>query len=70
MIGKTMGKQEVNAGLVLALSGALMVLTAKGDGPLSLGRVVGGVLPNPVPRRGASTRGDACVPDQARQIAA
>lgn len=71
MIGKLLGKEEeVNAALVLALSGALMVLVAKGDGPLSLGRVVARVLPNPVPKGAAGTRSGASVPGPDRQIAA
>ena len=40
MIGKLLGKEEVNAALVLALSGAVMVLVANGPGPASLGRMV------------------------------
>lgn len=51
MIGKLLSKEEVNTALVLALSGAVMVLVAKGDGPLSPGRVVSGVLSNPVAGR-------------------
>ena len=71
MIGKLLGKEEVNVALVLALSGAVMVLVAKGDGPLSLGRVVFGVLSNPVPVRGAAaTRRSSSVPVPDRQIAA
>ena len=71
MTGKLPGKEKVNATLVLALSGVLTVLVANGDGPLSLRRVVSGVLSNPVPVRGsAGTRGDASAPDPFRQIAA
>ena len=51
MIGKLLSKEEVNAALVLALSGAVTVLVTKGDGPPSIGRVVCGVLSNPVPGR-------------------
>lgn len=42
-------KGEVNAALVLALSGAIAVLVAKGSGPLSLKRVVSGpsLIPSP-----------------------
>lgn len=69
MIGKLMRKEEVNAALVLALSGALMVLVAKGDEPLSLGQVVARVLPNPVPKGAAGTRRSS-VPGPDRQIAA
>lgn len=71
MIDKLLGKEEeVNAALVLALSGALMVLVAKGDGPLSRERLVSAVLSNPVPKGTAGTSGDASVPDPDRQIAA
>ncbi len=52
MIGKLLNKEEVYAALVLALSGTVMVLVAKGEGPLSLEHVVSRVLPDPV-RRGA-----------------
>ncbi len=62
MIGKKMlSKEEVNAALVLALSGAVTVLIAKGDGPLSLGRVVAGVLPNPVPKGAVNSRRSSTV---------
>jgi hypothetical protein len=68
MIGRLLGKEETNAAVVLALSGALMVLVAKGDGPLSLGRVVTGVLSNPVPIGGAaSTLRSSSVPAPPRQ---
>jgi hypothetical protein len=68
MIGKLLGKEETNAAVVLALSGALMVLVAKGDGTLSLGRVVTGVLSNPVPIGGAaSTLRCSSVPTPPRQ---
>ncbi len=70
MIGRLLGKEKVHAALVLALSGALMVLVAKGDRPLSLGRVVTGVLSNPVPKEATGTSGDASVPNPDRQIAA
>jgi hypothetical protein len=55
MIGKLLGKEETNAAMVLALSGALMALVAKGDGPLSLKQIVSGVLSNPIPVRGAAS---------------
>ena len=68
MIGKLLGKEETNAAVVLALTGALMVLVAQGDRPLSLGRVVAGVLSNPVPPRGAaSTLHSSSVPAPPRQ---
>lgn len=49
-IGKLLGGEGINAAAVLALSGALIVLVAKGDGPLSLKGIVSGALSNPVPR--------------------
>lgn len=70
MIGKLLGKEEVNAALALALSGALMVLVVKGDGPLSLRRVVAEILSNPVPKVAAGTRGYASVSYTDQQIAA
>ncbi len=48
MIGKLLGKDEVYAALVLALSGYAMVRVANGDGPLSLEHIVARVLPDPV----------------------
>ena len=71
MIGKLLCKEEVNVALVLALSGAVMVLVAKGDGPLSLGRVVSGVLSNPVPGpQRTSERESVSVSASDQQIAA
>ena len=71
MIGKLLSKEETSAALVLALSGALMVLVAKGDRPLPLGRIVSRILSNPIPVRGVtSTRGNASVPAPDQQIAA
>ncbi|HJQ28056.1 MAG TPA: hypothetical protein VJ827_01855 [Rubrobacter sp.] len=37
--------------LVVALSGTIAVLVANGPGRASLGRVLSGVLSNPIPRR-------------------
>lgn len=51
MFGKLLHNEEVNAALVLALSGTIMVLLANGPRPVSLERVVSGVLSNPVPNR-------------------
>jgi hypothetical protein len=50
MIGKLMngGANDV---LVVALWGTIVVLVANGPGRASLGRVLSGVLSNPVPRR-------------------
>ena len=60
MIGKLFGK-EVNAALVLALSGTVVTLIAKGPGRLSLEQVASGVLSNPVPRREPPSAGEAPV---------
>jgi hypothetical protein len=53
MMRKLLVKEEVGAAAVLALSGAVVVLICRGDGPLSAGRFVSGVLSNPIPK-GAS----------------
>lgn len=50
MIGRLMNG-EANDVLVVALSGTIAVLVANGRGRASLGRVLSGVLSNPVPRR-------------------
>lgn len=50
MLGKLLHKEEINAALVLALSGTIMVLIANGTRTVSLERVVSGVLSNPVHR--------------------
>ncbi|HKH77977.1 MAG TPA: hypothetical protein VKA51_13550 [Rubrobacteraceae bacterium] len=60
MIGKLFGK-ELNAALVLALSGTVVALVANGPGPVSLRRTVSGVLSNPVPRREPPAVGEAPV---------
>jgi hypothetical protein len=44
MFGKLFSREETTAALVLALSGTVMVLVAKGDGPLSSQRLVSGAL--------------------------
>ena len=53
MIGRLMngGANDV---LVVALSGTIAVLVANGPGRASLGRVLSGVLSNPVPRHETS----------------
>ncbi len=55
MIGKLFGG-EVNAALVLALSGTVVALAANGPGRVSLKQVASGVLSNPVPRREPAAR--------------
>ncbi len=49
-IGKLFGNEEINAAAVLALSGTLMALAAKGSSLLSLKGIVLGTLSNPVPQ--------------------
>ncbi len=61
MIGRLLGKEETNAAVVLALSGALMVLVANGPGPVSLGRIVSGALSDPVTRPELADAHDAGV---------
>jgi hypothetical protein len=60
MIGKLFGTQ-VNAALVLALSGTVVALVANGPGRVSLKQVASGILSNPVPRREPSAVGEAPV---------
>ena len=50
MLAKLLGKEEVNAALAVALTGAIAVLVAKGDAPISPVRLLAGVLSNPIPR--------------------
>ena len=49
-IGNLLGNEGVNAAAVMALSGTLMALVVKGNGPISLKGIVSGSLSNPVPR--------------------
>ena len=50
MIGKLING-EANDVLVVVLSGTIAVLVANGPGRTALGRVLSGVLSNPIPRR-------------------
>ena len=50
MIGKLLGSEGMNVATVVALSGTLAALVAKGNGPMSLRGIVSGTLSNPVPR--------------------
>lgn len=63
MIGKLLGKEEINPALVLALSVTIAVLVAKGDEPLSLRRV----LSNPVSGGAAAAHGSSRVPAPRRR---
>jgi hypothetical protein len=65
MIGKLFGG-EVNAALVLALSGTVVALVANGPGRVSLKQIASGVLSNPVPRREPGVVGDVAVPASLR----
>lgn len=51
-----MSSNWMNAAMVLALSGTAMVLAAKGRGPISVDRLVSGVLSNPVPARAGAAK--------------
>ncbi len=70
MIGKVLGKDEVYAAMVLALSGYAMVVVARGGGPLSFEHIVARVLPAPVARGVASTHRPSTVTARRHQIAA
>ena len=48
MIGKLLRSEETDAALVVALSATMMVLMAKGNGPLSPNQIIARVLPDPV----------------------
>ena len=52
MIGKLTTSEGAHAFLVVALSGTIAALAAKGPGRASLGRILSGALSNPVPRTG------------------
>ena len=69
-IDKLLNNEGINAVALMALSGALMVLVAKGDGPVSLKGLVSGSLSNPVPRRGVTATDDAAVQLQATRMRA
>jgi hypothetical protein len=71
MIGKLLSKEEVNAALIVALSGTIVALVANGPGPVSLGRMASGSLSNPIPEGVVVTRRFSTVPaPRRRQVAA
>jgi hypothetical protein len=70
MFGTLLGSEDINAALVMALSGTLMVLVAKGDGPVSLKRLVSGTLSNPIPRREVTVANDTSVLLQSNHLRA
>ena len=49
MIGRLMTNEGANAAAVVALSGTIVVLAAKGPGRATVGGILSGVLSNPVP---------------------
>jgi hypothetical protein len=51
MLGKLLRNEETNAALVLALSGTILVLVARGNGSPSPNQVLSRVLSNPIPWR-------------------
>ena len=60
-IGELLSSEGINAATVLALSGTLMVLVAKGDTPMSLKAAVSRTLSNPIPRPEPTSAHDAGV---------
>jgi hypothetical protein len=60
MMGRLLSKEESNAALIVALSGAIAVLVAWGRG----------VLSNPIPRTRQRSRGEAPIPESGSTIAA
>ena len=69
-IDKLLSNEGINAAVVMALSGTLMLLVAKGDGPVSLKGLLSGALSNPVPRRGVTAPDDAAVQLQVTRLRA
>ena len=69
-IGNLLGSEGINAAAVLALSGTLVVLVVKGNGPLSLKRAVGQTLSNPVPAVAVGTRRYVSVAPPPQRVAA
>ena len=69
-IDKPLSNEGINAATVMVLSGTLMVMVAKGDGPVSLKGLVSGALSNPVPLRGVTARDDAAAQLQATRLRA
>ena len=49
MIRRLLGSEEVGAAVVLALSGAVVVLVSRGAARAKKGRLLEGVLSNPIP---------------------
>ena len=70
MIDKLTTNEGANAFLVVALSGTIAALAAKGPGRASLGRILSGVLSNPVPRTGKPDAGPPLTGASERRAAA
>lgn len=68
MFRKLLGTDRVCATMVLALSGYAMVVAAKGEGSLSLERVVARVLSDPVARGAAGTHRSSTVVAPRREV--
>lgn len=69
-IDKLLSNEGINAAVVMVLSGTLVTLVAKGEGPVSLKGLVSGALSNPVPRRGVTAPDDAAIQIQAARLRA
>ena len=54
MIGRLLTNEGTSALAVVALSGTIAALAAKGPGRATFGGILSGVLSNPVPRAGKS----------------
>jgi len=67
-IGNLLSNEIINAGVVLALSGTLMALVAKGNSPISLKGIVSGTLSNPIPRPEPTSEHNAAVSLQPARI--
>jgi hypothetical protein len=70
MIDKLTTDEGANAFLVVVLSGTIAALAAKGPGRASLGRILSGVLSNPVPRTGKLDAGSPLTGASERRAAA
>lgn len=60
MIGRLLSREQTNAALVVALSGTIAVLAARGRG----------VLSNPIPRTRVRVRHEISIPEPVSKIAA
>ena len=67
-IGNLLGNEGTYAAAVLALSGTLMTLVAKGNDPVSLKGIVARTLSNPIPHPESASARDAEVSLQATRM--